>query len=95
MRPEVDVFGHEHTGAPRNDLGGAPHALECREVVVGRPLDLNAASAHQAPPCEAPAIGEIEGRSSGQDLLVHLDRAHDRSAGQSEGVAEGLRLLGS
>ena len=49
--------------------------------------------AHQAPPCEAPAVGEIEGRAAGQDRLVHLGGAHERSAGQSEGVAEGVRLL--
>ena len=91
---EVDVFGHEHTGAPGDDLDGAAHAFECREITVGRPLDLDPHGAHQAPPCEAPAVGEIEGRAAVQDRLVHLGRTHGRSPGQPEGVTEGMRLLG-
>ena len=92
---------------PRSMYSGTNTRVRHETISVVQPMRLSAArsrsagpsifdpaGAHQAPPCEAPAIGEIEGRAAVQDRLVDLGRTHDRSAGQPEGVAEGVRLLG-
>ena len=103
----VLASGQRSRMRPRSMYSGTNTRVRHETISVVQPMRLSAArspsagpsistrhGAHQAPPCEAPAIGEIEGRAADQDRLVHLGRTHDRSAGQPEGVAEGVRLLG-
>ena len=54
--------GGEHSGAPGDDFAAATHAFEGGDLAVGGSLDLDPVGAHEAAACDAPAIGEGEGR---------------------------------
>ena len=86
--------GGEGAGAVRDDLHRAADAPEHADIGVGRPLDLEAVGAHDAPAREPPAVGKREGRAPAHDRLEGLGAGHGEGAVEAEAGAHGLDLFG-
>ena len=85
---------HEYARPPGDDLDGASHAPERRQVCVRRPLDLDPVAAHEAPASEPPAVGKGGRFSPLHDGLEGFRVRHGRTPGQAEARAHRAHLFG-